>query len=77
MQADILKWLLKFRGERLTVGERRQLLRRGLLGAVLVALVTLAVWQSEESHAWFERLSYDLPHIVKEERPPEVRMVYM
>ncbi len=77
MQADVLKWLLKFRGERLTVGERRQLLRRGLLGAVLVALVTLAIWQSQEGHAWFERLSYDLPHLFKQKRPPEVRMVYM
>lgn len=77
MQADLLKWLLKFRGERLTVGERRQLLRRGLLGAVLVTLVTLAIWQSQESFSWFERLSYDLPHVVKQKQPPEVRMVYM
>ena len=40
-------------------------------------LVTLAIWQSGEGIGWFERLSYDLPHILKQRRPPEVRMVYM
>ena len=77
MQADLLRWLLKFRGERLTVGERRQLLVRGVIGAVAIMLVTFAIWQSGESNAWFDRLSYDLPHIVKQARPPEVRMIYM
>lgn len=77
MQADLLKWLLKFRSERLTADERWQLLRRGIVGAVLVMLVTLAIWRSGEGIGWFERLSYDFPHILKQRRPPEVRMVYM
>ena len=77
MQADLLKWLLKFRSERLTADERWQLLRRGIVGAVLVMFVTLAIWRSGEGIGWFERLSYDFPHIVKQRRLPEVRMVYM
>ena len=77
MQADLLKWLLKFRSERLTADERWQLLRRGIVGAVLVMFVTLAIWRSGEGIGWFERLSYDFPHILKQRRPPEVRMVYM